>query len=73
MKKRNNSKHISPETALEFLENMRTLSSKIDTEKKMISIRIPQNLLEAIKLKAQVENKKYQSLIVESIRRYLSE
>jgi len=70
MKKSN--KNISPEVALEFLESMRTLNSKIDTEKKMISIRIPQNLLDAVKLKAQVENKKYQSLIVESIRRYLS-
>jgi predicted DNA binding CopG/RHH family protein len=64
-------KNIKPIEALEFLESMRTLSSQIDGDKKMISIRIPENLIKALKLKAKVENKKYQNLIVESIREYL--
>jgi len=66
-----NDQRIKPLDALEFLESMRLLSSQIDEEKKMISMRIPQNLIRALKLKAKVENKKYQNLIVESIREYL--
>lgn len=68
MKKRT---ELSPEEALEFLESIRTLSSNIDEERKLISIRVPQNLLRSLKLKAKNENKKYQSMIVESIREFL--
>ncbi len=64
--------NITPEEALTFLENMRTLNQKIDGPKKMISIRIPENLLKALKSKAKFENKKYQNIIVEYIRKGLS-
>lgn len=62
---------IAPEEALKFLENMRTLNKKIDGPKKPISIRIPENILEAIKIKANLENRKYQNLIVDIVREYL--
>lgn len=69
MNKKN--KKITPSEALQFLEEMRTLNTKIDGPKKMISIRIPENLLKLLKSKAKFENKNYQNLIVESIRNYL--
>jgi len=62
---------ISPEEALDFLESIRGLSADVDEETKMISIRVPQNLLRALKLKAKFEKRKYQSMIVESIRESL--
>lgn len=68
-----NKTKLKPEEALEFLESMRKLSSNIDEERKLISIRIPQNLLRALKLKAKNENKKYQSMIIESIRDFLKD
>jgi predicted DNA binding CopG/RHH family protein len=34
----------------------------------MISLRVPGNILKTIKNKAKVENKKYQSLIIEILR-----
>jgi len=37
----------------------------------MISIRIPNNLIKALKAKASVENRKYQNLIVQSLREHL--
>jgi len=62
---------ISPLEALQFLEDIRTLQSDIDEPRKAISIRVPENILRAIKLKAKAEGKKYQSLIVEYLRQGL--
>lgn len=62
---------ISPEEAVQFLDDMRKLSHDIDEKTVAISIRIPENLLRAIKTKAKVENRKYQSIMVEFIRRGL--
>jgi len=59
---------INPEQAIEFLESMRTLHEDKDEKTELISIRIPQNLLKALKLKSSVENRKYQSIIVNYIR-----
>jgi len=59
---------IKPEQAIEFLETMRTLQENKDEKTSLISIRIPQNLLRALKQKSEIENKKYQSIIVNYIR-----
>lgn len=60
---------VSPMEALQFLEDFRKLSSKIDEPTKAISIRIPENILRALKTRAKSEEKKYQSLIIEILRR----
>ncbi len=65
------SENIKPADALKFLEDFRLLGSNIDGPKKMISIRLPENLIRNLKNKAKIENKKYQALIIESIRSYL--
>ncbi len=66
-------KSISPEEAVSFLDSFRQMIADQDEATQAISIRIPANILRAIKLKAKYENKKYQSLIVEYLRQGLSE
>lgn len=68
MKKRKNKLEPSPLEALQYLESMRKLSEDKDEPTVMISLRIPGNILKTIKNKAKVENKKYQSMIVEILR-----
>ena len=62
---------ISPEEAVQFLEDMRNLSSDIDEPTIAISLRVPGNILRAVKLKAKAEKKKYQSVMIEYIRQGL--
>lgn len=57
--------------ALMFMEQMRRLRYYKQSPKKLISIRIPENLLFILKNKAEFENKKYQNLIVQAIEEYL--
>jgi predicted DNA binding CopG/RHH family protein len=73
--KRVPSKHdlrvISPEQAIDFLESFRELQKDKDEKTILISLRVPQNLLRALKHRAQVENRKYQSMIIRYIRQGL--
>ncbi len=64
---------ISPEEAVRFLEEIRVMSSEIDEPTIAISLRVPGNVLRAIKLKAKADGKKYQSLMVEYLRKGLRE
>jgi predicted DNA binding CopG/RHH family protein len=68
MRKRKVKPEPSPLEALQYLESMRRLSEDKDDPTVMISIRIPGNILKTIKNKAKIENKKYQSLIIELLR-----
>ncbi len=68
MKKRKIKSATSPLEALQYLESMRQLSEEKDEPTVMISLRVPGNILKTIKNKAKVENKKYQSLIIEILR-----
>jgi len=59
-------KTSTPDQILEFLENFRTLQSQIPqakTKSKLISIKIPEDLLLAFKFKAEREGVPYQTLI----------
>lgn len=64
---------ISPEEALRFLDGIRTMSSEIDEPTVAISLRVPGNVLRAIKWKAKADGKKYQSLMVDYLRKGLRE
>lgn len=64
---------ITPEEAIRFLEDIRLMTSEIDEPTVAISLRVPGNILRAIKLKAKSDGKKYQSLIVEYLRKGLRE
>lgn len=73
MKKNNKQKlsAISPDEALRFLEDIRLMAGEIDEPTVAISLRVPGNILRAIKLKAKSDGKKYQSLIIEYLRKGL--
>lgn len=62
---------ISPEDAVQFLEDIRTMTSNQDEPTVAISLRIPANILRLLKIKATTEGKKYQSLIIELLRQSL--
>ncbi|MBC7420745.1 MAG: hypothetical protein H7328_08455 [Bdellovibrio sp.] len=68
MKKSKKIKSISPEEAIQFLEDMQTLQSEIDEPTVLISLRVPQNLLRALKTKSKSEGKKYQSVLIQFLR-----
>lgn len=68
MKKRKVNSEPGPLEALLYLESMRQLSEEKDDPTVMISLRVPGNILRTIKNRAKVENKKYQSLIIELLR-----
>lgn len=65
--------HITPEEALHFLESMRKLQEDVDEPSIPISLRVPANLLRALKMKAKIDQRKYQSLIIYYIRKGLRE
>lgn len=67
------SRPISPEEAVRFLEDIRLMTSEIDEPTIAISLRVPGNILRTLKLKAKRDGKKYQSLIVEYLRKGLRE
>ena len=64
---------ITPEQALNFLEDFRQMSSGIDEPTTLISIRVPENILRILKIRAKSEGKKYQSLMIEYVRYALKE
>lgn len=70
-KKKIKSLTISPEEAVRFLEDIRLMASDINEPTIAISLRVPANVLRSVKTKAKSEGKKYQSLIVEYIRKGL--
>ena len=62
---------ISPEEAVKFIEDIRNMSADQDEATVAISLRVPENILRSLKLKAKSEGKKYQSLIIEYLRQGL--
>lgn len=59
---------LTPEEAVQFLEDIRMMASDIDEPTVPVSIRVPNNILRAIKAKAKADGKKYQSLMIELLR-----
>jgi uncharacterized protein (DUF4415 family) len=57
---------MTPEEAVVFLESFRQLQEDKDEKTRLISLRIPENILRL--LKAKNEGKKYQSLIIQILR-----
>lgn len=70
-KKRKDAARVSPEEAVRFLEDMRLMAHDLDEPTIAISLRIPGNLLRSLKTKAKADGKKYQSLLIEYVRKGL--
>jgi predicted DNA binding CopG/RHH family protein len=62
---------FNPDEALQFLEDIRTMASDIDEPRVSISLRVPGNVLRAVKARAKFDGKKYQSLMIEMLRQGL--
>lgn len=66
-------KKLSVRERIQFLEDFREVVSKTDkTKSKLISIKIPQALLDSFRFKAESQNKKYQTVIKELMIEWLS-
>ena len=64
---------ITPDQAMRFLEDARTLYRGPDEATRAISIRVPENVLRTFKTKAKADGKKYQSVIVALMRKWVFE
>lgn len=64
-------KKVTPEEAVQFLEDFRIMMSEKKLPTKPISLRVPENILNSYKTMAKFEGKKYQSLIVEALEFYI--
>lgn len=62
---------MTPYQILEFLENYRLLVTTTAEKCQLISLKIEPSLLKAFKLRAQIENIPYQTLIKQLMRQYL--
>lgn len=62
---------VTPEEALQFIASVHQMLEDKDSPTRMISLRVPENLLNAYKIKAKSQGKKYQSLMIEAFRREL--
>ena len=65
-------KKMKPEQALQFLEDFRELqSSRKPVKSRLISIKVPEDLLKSFKTKAGATGRPYQTLIKELMREWL--
>ena len=68
------SRKMSPEQVMEFLENFRLLAAAgIKSPTRLISLRVEEALLKVFKQKAKLEGTRYQTKIKELMRQYLQE
>ncbi len=56
-----------------FLEDFQHMIAGIDDKTKMISLRVPENILSAFKFKAERQKLKYQSVVIDLMRKWIQE
>ncbi|MBP9837643.1 MAG: hypothetical protein KBC84_02915 [Proteobacteria bacterium] len=66
-----NSKRLTPTEVAQFLEEYRLMHENVELKSKLISIRIPECLLEAFKLKCKTTNIPYQAMIKKLMKEWL--
>ncbi len=64
-------KELSVEEKFDFIENFRLMHSQVKSPSKLISIKIPEHLLEAFKQKAKLEGVAYQTQIKELMKLWI--
>jgi predicted DNA binding CopG/RHH family protein len=63
---------LTPDQIAIFLDQFRQLAfASIKSSSKLISIKVPEHLLEAFKFKAKLEGRPYQSIIKELMRQWI--
>lgn len=67
-------RNLSPDQIVEFLEQFREVAQAgLRSPSKLISIKVPENLLSAFKFKAQARGQPYQAVIKNLMRQWLLE
>ncbi|MES2770312.1 MAG: hypothetical protein V4596_14310 [Bdellovibrionota bacterium] len=61
-------KKLTPNQVVEFLDNFQSVIYGKDKKTKLISLRVPENILESFKTLTHGKNQKYQSIIVQLMR-----
>ena len=56
-------REMSPEEVVEFLEGFRLLTEGESSRSRLISLKVPERLLEAFRLRCKIEGLKYQTQI----------
>lgn len=64
-------KKLTPNQVVEFLDNFQNVIHGRDKKTKLISLRVPENILESFKTLAKDKNQKYQSVIVQLMRGWI--
>jgi uncharacterized protein (DUF4415 family) len=64
---------ISIDQAMRFLDDARALYRGTDEPTQAISLRVPANVLRSFKTKAKLDGRKYQSVIVALMRKWVLE
>ena len=67
------SRELSPDEIVKFLDDFRQLHGSSRPKSKLISIKIPENLLSAFKTKASINGVPYQTQIKRLMRAWLDE
>lgn len=62
---------MTPNQVMEFLDSFQQVVSGQDQKTKLISMRVPENVLETFKVIAKNKNQKYQSVIVQLMRDWI--
>ena len=66
-------KEMTPDQIIRFLEDFRCLHGQKPAPSKLISMKVPEDLLQAFKRKAELSGQPYQTLIKKLMRRWLTE
>lgn len=65
-------KQLTPRQIVDFLEDFRQIAAAGQPQKsKLISMKVPQNLLDAFKIQARLAGRPYQSLIKDLMRAHV--
>ncbi len=64
-------KDLSVEEKFDFIENFRLMHSQVKSPSKLISLKVPEPLLEAFKQKAQLQGVAYQTQIKKLMQAWL--
>ncbi len=66
-------RRMTSDQVIRFLEDFRTLQSSRPSRSKLISLKVPENLLAAFKARAELAGVPYQTLIKQLMRERLTE
>lgn len=64
---------LTPDQVAEFMESFKQAVTGQDKKSKLISLRVPENILHSFKVLADIHHQKYQTIIVELMRKHIED